>query len=62
MLGGRLRRRERDAEDGIRPEPRLVARPVELDQRSVERTLVVRIEAADGLRDLALDVPDGLQD
>ena len=43
--GGGLRGRERDAEDRVRAEPALVRRPVELDQRAVERLLVGRVAA-----------------
>ena len=47
LLGGRgVGRGERHAEDRVRPEPRLVGRAVELDQRAVEARLVGRVEAA----------------
>src|SRR5262249_12806410 len=47
---------------GVRAGPGLVRRPFELDQRRVGRALVVRVEPADRLRDLAFDVPHRLQD
>ena len=59
--GAGLRRRERDAEDRVRAEPRLVLRPVELDQRRVERALVLRVEAGDRVRDLVVDVAHRLE-
>ena len=60
--GSRLRDRERGPEDRVRPEPRLRRRPVEVDQRPVDRALVVRVEAEDRLGDLAVDVGDGAGD
>ena len=57
VRGTGLRGRERDSEDRVGAEPRLVRRPVELDQPEVERTLILRIEAGDRVRDLRVDVP-----
>jgi hypothetical protein len=62
LRGPRLRGSQRDAEDRVCAEPRLVLRAVELDQRRVECALVACVEAPDGLTDLTLDVADGLQD
>ena len=43
LLGRRgVRGRQRDAEDRVGPQPRLVGRAVELDQRAVEALLVGR--------------------
>ncbi len=52
----RLRGRERDAEDRIRPEPALVGGAVELDEQAVEARLVGGVHAANALRDLAVHV------
>ena len=46
LRGRRLRRRERDAEHGVRAEAALVRRPVELDQQPVEAGLVGCVAAA----------------
>ncbi len=54
----RVRRRERDAEDRIGAQARLVRRPVERDQRLVETLLIGRVETTNRLRDLAVDVRD----
>jgi hypothetical protein len=63
ILGGRgSRRGERDAEDGVGAEPRLVGRAVELDQALVERLLLQRVRPRDRLGDLAVDVADRLGD
>ena len=63
LLGrGRPRGRERDAEDGVRAQARLVLGAVELDQLAVEARLVERVVAGDRLGDLAVDVADGLRD
>ena len=47
----RPRDRQRDAENRVRPEPRLVRRPVELAQRLVDRDLVGRPGAGQRLGD-----------
>ena len=57
----RFRGGERHAQDRVRAQPRLVLRAVKVDQRNVERSLIVRVEAADGLRNLARDVAHGVQ-
>ena len=64
VLLGRRRPRggERDAEDRVRAEARLVVGAVELDQLGVEAALVGRVVAGDRLGDLAVDVGDGLRD
>ena len=51
-----VRGRQRDAEDRVGPQPRLVGRAVELDQRAIEALLVGGVAAVDGLGDLAVDV------
>ena len=38
------------------PEPSLVGRPVQVDQGVVDRSLIERVEPADGVGDLAVDV------
>src|ERR1041384_4340801 len=53
--------RERDAEDRIRAEAALVRRSVEVDERAVERLLMV-LRAGDRLRDLAVHVRHRLPD
>ena len=53
---------ERDAEDRVRAQARLVVGAVELDQLAVEALLVERVVAGDRLGDLAVDVADGLRD
>ena len=58
VRGSSLRGGERDAQDRIRTETRLVLGSVELDQRLVESALIVRVQPADGSGDLRLDVPD----
>ena len=52
--------RQRDAEDGIGAEPRLVGRAVERDHRLVDLDLRLRIHAADGVENLAVDRVDRL--
>jgi hypothetical protein len=59
---GRVGGGERDAEDRVRAEARLVRRAVELDERAVEALLVRRVAAGDRLGDLAVDVLDRLGD
>ena len=59
----RLRGRERDAEDRVRAEPALVRRAVELDQRPVERRLVVGVERRARASAISpFDVRDRLRD
>ena len=60
--GGGARGGQRDAEDRVGAEARLVRRAVELDQRAVEARLVERVEADERLGDLAVDVADRLRD
>ena len=55
------RRRQRDAEQGVRSERALVLGPVELDQALVERALIGGVHPADGRRDRLVDVRDGAQ-
>ena len=64
VLLGRRRARggERDAEDRVRAQARLVVGAVELDQLAVEPLLVGGVEAGDRLGDLAVDVADRLRD
>ena len=62
LVGGGLGHGERDAEYGVGPEPALVRRPVEIDQRGVDRPLVHRFETFHRVGDLAVDVGDGPQD
>ncbi len=55
LLGGLgVRRRERDAEDRVGAQPRLVGGAVELDQRLVERALVAGVQAAHRVGDLTV--------
>ena len=49
LIGGGLRVRERDGEDGVRAELGFVRRAVELDHRLVHRDLVERIHAGKAL-------------
>src|SRR5512133_3161772 len=56
-----LRRGQRDAENGVGAEARLVLRSIELDQRQVQRSLVFGIEPRDGAGDLRLDIADGVE-
>jgi hypothetical protein len=58
LCGRRLGPRERQAEDRVRAEPRLVGSAVELDHRAVERFLVRGVEAVHRLRELAVHVRD----
>ena len=62
LRGRRVGGGQRDAEDRVRAEPRLVGRAVEVDQRAVEPVLVGGVAAGDRLGDLAVDVADGLGD
>ena len=62
LRGGGLRDGERDAEDRVRTEPRLRLRAVELDHGAVDLALLARVEAADAVCDLAVDVGDGAGD
>ena len=61
-FGGRLGDGERHAEDGVGAEARLVGRAVELDHRLVDLDLVLGVETADRLEDLAVDGFDGALD
>ena len=54
--------RQRDAEDRVRPEPRLVRGPVELAQRFVDRGLIGRAGAGQRPGDRVVDVLDGVRD
>ena len=54
-VGRRLGDRERDAENGVGAEPRLVGRAVELDQGHVDRDLFFRVEAGNGVENFAID-------
>src|SRR6266496_1272963 len=56
-----LRRGERDAEDRVGSEARLVLRSVELDQRQVQGSLVFGVEPGTGAGDLPLDIADGVE-
>ena len=58
--GGGVRGGQRHRQDRVRPEPRLVRRPVERDQQAVERRLPGHVLPADRVGDLAVDVRDGL--
>jgi hypothetical protein len=61
LLGRRgVRGGERDAEDGVGAQARLVGGPVEVDERAIQALLVGRVAAVDRLGDLAVDVADGL--
>ena len=57
-----LRRRQRAPEHGVGAEPRFVARPVQLEQRGVYRTLVVGVDAEQGRPELGAHVLDRLRD
>ena len=61
-LGGRLGDRQRDAEDRIGAELRLVRRAVERDHRVVDQDLVFRLEAGQRLENIAIDRLDRLED
>src|SRR5579862_9119914 len=50
-----------DSQDCVRAEPSLIRRAIKIDQPGVERALVGRINSAQRLRDLAVDVCDRLQ-
>ena len=60
-FGRGLGDRERHAEDGVGPEPRLVGRAVEGDHRLVDLELVLRLEAGDRVENVAIDRFDRLQ-
>ena len=62
VVGGRLRRRERDAEDRVRAEAPLVRRPVELDEPLVDGALVGGVHAAHRCAELAAHVLDRAAD
>jgi hypothetical protein len=53
---------ERDAEDGVGAEPRLVRRAVQIDHDIVDRRLRLGIHAADRIEDLGLNGGHRLQD
>jgi hypothetical protein len=55
----RVGQRERDAEDRVRAEVRLVGRAVELEERAVELALVVRVDPVEGRRDHLVHVRHG---
>ena len=58
----RLGDRKRNAEDGVRPKPRLVGRAVEFDHGAVDVDLVLGLHAADCLEELAVYGLDGALD
>jgi hypothetical protein len=60
--GGRVGGRQRDGEDRVGTQPRLVRRSVERDQHPVQRRLAGGVLAAYGGRDLAVDVVDRVGD
>ena len=60
--GRRVRHGERDAEQGVGPQPALVGRAVERDQPGVESRLVVEVDPRDRRGDQPGDVVDGLED
>ena len=62
LRGGRLRGRQRDAENRIRAQTTLVGRAVELDQPLVDPALVGGVESTQGSGDLTPDVRDRLGD
>jgi hypothetical protein len=56
----RARDRERNAQDGVRPEPALVGRAVQADQQGVDPSLVLRLEPGEDVEDLAVHRVHGL--
>jgi hypothetical protein len=54
-----MRQRERDPEDGVRTEVRLVRGAVELEERPVDLALVVCVETVERGRDHVVHVRDG---
>ena len=58
----RFRHSQADAQDGIRSQLGLVRRPVQGEQLGVDRLLLHRVPAKEGVRDRAVDVGDGLGD
>ena len=52
---------KRDAENGVRAEPRLVVRAVERDQRLVDLQLILGFEPGDGVENVAIDRLDRFQ-
>ena len=56
LLGAGLRDRERRAEDRVGTQPGLAVGTVEVDQDTVDVSLVERLEAEEGVGDLALDI------
>jgi hypothetical protein len=62
VLGGRLRGRERAAEDGVRAQACLRGRAVQLHERLVDRALVVGRQSGERVGELAVDVLDGSRD
>ncbi len=61
-FGGGLGDRERDAEDRVGADPRLVRGAVEVDQLLVDQALLVRVEADQRRADLVEHGEDGLGD
>src|SRR3712207_299264 len=57
-----LRSRERRADNRVRAEPPLVLGAVEHHERRIEARLILRIHAAQRLRDLFAHVRDGFRD
>ena len=57
-----LRGRERAAEDGVRAEPALPGRPVQVDENAIEHRLIGRVETEERLRDLPVHIGNRGQD
>jgi len=62
VRGHRSGRCQRHRQDGVRTESRFVGRPVELEHRQVERSLVFGIHSQDCRLDDVNDVLDCAQD
>ena len=60
-VGRRLGDGERDAQNGVGAEPRLVRRAVERDHRCVDLDLILRVKPAQGVENIAIDAFDRLE-
>ena len=62
VVGDGLGAGQRDGQERVRPQPALVGRPVQIDERVVDGPLVQRVQSRHRGGDLAVDVRDRVLD